>query len=889
MNLEKLKDTARKYEQKEDWRRAIDVYLKAIQEFESGKEPHPDLSLYNRVGDLYMKVNDPAAAVRSYERAADLYTEQGFLNNAIALCGKILRVNPGRVQTYYKLAQIHARKNMLLEAKRNLIEYLERMNHAGELDAAFEAVKVFADHFPANQEIRFMLIELLRAASREDEARKQVEVVAQELESRGDAVGAQRTREQLEEEAEEVEEVRPAPTGRGGLVFLDTGFAPASPRASTPQSPVVERRAGTPAQVPKEAQPTPMPLPPVEPPIEAAVSAELIEELAEEMPLIDLDTAELADEAEVARLDDLIEDVATSPADALPGEMDILLEPAFDSVEDDDVAGSGPLEGLEVLPPPEDVDAPDGFVAEEPPEIAELLAGDEEAESSLLAEPEVAEELEPIGEMELEEFEELVESTADADDEFFVADEEPVAPEFVAAGGTTEEEALPELADEFVSPPPEPGMATVDELEGQVLEDPENPELHRRLGEALLLQGETARASDEFELALSGYELLELRDQAEALVDLLITLHPDSVRYYQKRVEYSYRTGDRNRLLDAYLDLGDALLRMQADDKAAAVYGRVLEHDPQSPRARYGLQQLGLLAEEDLAAEVDEFAPAEEAAAPPTGDEVQEDSYAGAEAEEPVADELAEPEAVADAVPDEMLDDEAMQETLRDEAIEAELALDEALAQTLEAERGAPPPPPPPEPTPAARPVSVPAGDPLGFVDLGSLIMEEDGPRDTRMKGEQLETTGDEQRDFEDMLAQFKKGIDENVGHDDYEAHYDLGIAFKEMGLFDEAIAEFQKALRDPGGRLRTSEALGVAFFEKGQMAVAEAVLRRAVDTLEGGDDQKIGLVYWLGRACEAQGRVPEARQSYERAMAVDIQFMDLRERVGRLGTAPAQ
>ena len=226
MNLEKLKDTARKYEQKEDWRRAIDVYLKAIQEFESGKEPHPDLSLYNRVGDLYMKVNDPAAAVRSYERAADLYTEQGFLNNAIALCGKILRVNPGRVQTYYKLAQIHARKNMLLEAKRNLIEYLERMNHAGELDAAFEAVKVFADHFPANQEIRFMLIELLRAASREDEARKQVEVVAQELESRGDAgakpvsrntrpprpVGAGRTSSTSSASSSSCSRVRCAPT-----------------------------------------------------------------------------------------------------------------------------------------------------------------------------------------------------------------------------------------------------------------------------------------------------------------------------------------------------------------------------------------------------------------------------------------------------------------------------------------------------------------------------------------------------------------------------------------------------------------------------------------------------------------------------------------------------
>ena len=57
MNFEKLKDAARKFEQKEDWRRAIEVYLKAIQEFESGHDPAPDLSIYNRVGDLYLKAN----------------------------------------------------------------------------------------------------------------------------------------------------------------------------------------------------------------------------------------------------------------------------------------------------------------------------------------------------------------------------------------------------------------------------------------------------------------------------------------------------------------------------------------------------------------------------------------------------------------------------------------------------------------------------------------------------------------------------------------------------------------------------------------------------------------------------------------------------------------
>jgi tetratricopeptide (TPR) repeat protein len=154
------------------------------------------------------------------------------------------------------------------------------------------------------------------------------------------------------------------------------------------------------------------------------------------------------------------------------------------------------------------------------------------------------------------------------------------------------------------------------------------------------------------------------------------------------------------------------------------------------------------------------------------------------------------------------------------------------------------------------------------------------------MKVETERPTGDEQKDFQETLEQFKKGIEANLGTEDYEAHYDLGVAFKEMGLLDEAIAEFQKALRAPNGRLRTSEALGVTFVEKGQFAIAETILRRAVDALPGGDDEKIGLLYWLGRACESQGKARDARSSYERALAVDIRFMDLNDRIQRLGTS---
>jgi len=95
------------------------------------------------------------------------------------------------------------------------------------------------------------------------------------------------------------------------------------------------------------------------------------------------------------------------------------------------------------------------------------------------------------------------------------------------------------------------------------------------------------------------------------------------------------------------------------------------------------------------------------------------------------------------------------------------------------------------------------------------MILDEAGPRDARMRIDRREPQGDdEQREFQEILEQFKRGIDENLDTDDYEAHYDLGVAFKEMGLLDEAIAEFQKALREPDGRLRTSEALGIAFYD---------------------------------------------------------------------------
>lgn len=831
MNFEKLKDAARKYEQKEEWRRAIEVYLQAIREFEAGHDPVPDLAIYNRVGDLYLKANEPGAAVQAYERAADLYGEQGFYNNAIALCGKILRVNPGRIQVYLKLAYLHARKNVVIEAKKNLLEYLERMNALGQLDAAFKALREFADQFPGNKDIRLMLVELLRASSRNAEAREELEKLASDLEARGDTVGARKTLMKLQAlEQEEIGAEKEPPKRKGGeLVFLDTGVESAGKtgRAARKTVPTPLPRKSEPRRSSPRGPAAPSGLPLIDvtdqPPPEAPEPLEVETSSLVDTPLTLESVQPLSDEAQLE---------ATASGDIARA---LGFEPT--RVESDQVEPVSPLEGLELEQPlPESVDleaVSSGLDLERATDLGEDLTGVSSVREVLLPDPlDVSPELAADLTLDLE-----GQPTQPSE-----AGQEPlglelIEPEPAATFGTAQGGGEGQVSFLQVEPLPTPSIS---ELEDRVLDDPDDPEAHRALGEALIASGEMLRGQEELELALSGYETREDWVHASDLIEELIRLEPNGVRYHQKRVEVAFRTGDRGRLVDAYLELADALVRVGAVDKALAVYRRVAEHDPENMRA---------LAAIDALTPVEEPPPAPPPPAPPTGQAGRSSGRRTAPAEPP--------------------------------ARRPSEAVGEAFTESSAGPRTSEPASRQSAPAPAPGPEPVEAGG--DFVDLGALILDDNRPRDTRMRVEDEEPTGDEQRDFEDMLQQFKRGIEENIAAEDFQAHYDLGVAFKEMGLLDEAIAEFQKALRAPEVRLKTTEALGTAFFEKGQYAIAEAILRRGVESLGATDDEQIGLLYWLGRAQEAQGKVEVAVPNYERVLAVDIGFQDTSQRMSRL------
>jgi len=168
------------------------------------------------------------------------------------------------------------------------------------------------------------------------------------------------------------------------------------------------------------------------------------------------------------------------------------------------------------------------------------------------------------------------------------------------------------------------------------------------------------------------------------------------------------------------------------------------------------------------------------------------------------------------------------------------------------------------------------------YINLGDELRVDDVPRDTRMVVPEEEPTGDEQADFADMLRKFKAGIARNVAPEDHQSHYDLAIAYKEMGLVDEAIAEFQKALAGPTNRLPTYEALGQCFLEKEQFKLASSILSRALNE-RASEDQLVGILYLLGRAAELQGKADEALAYYQRVFVVDIQFRDIVDRMSEV------
>jgi tetratricopeptide (TPR) repeat protein len=143
---------------------------------------------------------------------------------------------------------------------------------------------------------------------------------------------------------------------------------------------------------------------------------------------------------------------------------------------------------------------------------------------------------------------------------------------------------------------------------------------------------------------------------------------------------------------------------------------------------------------------------------------------------------------------------------------------------------------------------------------------------------------GAEMIDVETVFEQFKAGVAEQVSDDDSDTHFDLGIAYKEMGLYPDARREFQVAMADPRRRCLCWTMIGLIYMEEGQPRDAIEAFQSGLESPEKTATEAVGLHYELAMACEAGGLTDQARLHYEFVFQREPQYREVGQRLQRLG-----
>jgi tetratricopeptide (TPR) repeat protein len=175
------------------------------------------------------------------------------------------------------------------------------------------------------------------------------------------------------------------------------------------------------------------------------------------------------------------------------------------------------------------------------------------------------------------------------------------------------------------------------------------------------------------------------------------------------------------------------------------------------------------------------------------------------------------------------------------------------------------------------------AAAPPAPIDEANLFAEEDDFFDlaSELEGELMQeeesvSLADEEQSLEDIFREFKKGVEQQLDSEDYDTHYNLGIAYKEMGLIDEAIGEFQLASKDPKRMIECCSMLGLCFLEKGMPQLAVKWYKKGLEAPEITEDEHLGLLYDLGCAHLETGDIANAQKAFLEVYGVNTGYRDV-------------
>ncbi|MBN1962786.1 MAG: tetratricopeptide repeat protein [Deltaproteobacteria bacterium] len=143
--------------------------------------------------------------------------------------------------------------------------------------------------------------------------------------------------------------------------------------------------------------------------------------------------------------------------------------------------------------------------------------------------------------------------------------------------------------------------------------------------------------------------------------------------------------------------------------------------------------------------------------------------------------------------------------------------------------------------------------------------------------------TSDFHDEILDVFDEFKRGVAEQVAESDHETHYDLGIAYKEMGLLDDAIREFNIAARSSIRAVGALTMVGMCYLERGDSVAALKYWQDILNSPAITENDALALRYGIARSFEDADRQNDALKFYKNLYASNPNYSDVGERIQNL------
>lgn len=173
----------------QDWPNAIKEYRRLVELDQNNPNVH------NELADLYLKTNQKNEAFESFMQAIDEYTRVGLFNNAVAVCKKVLRVLPARIEVLNKLGLIRVKQGLAKEAESYYLSFLDKAAGGSfEAEAFTKLAGAIASEMPGSPAVLQKLAQCLLGYRLNDEAADVLSKLYFAQQKNGDASGCEDTR-----------------------------------------------------------------------------------------------------------------------------------------------------------------------------------------------------------------------------------------------------------------------------------------------------------------------------------------------------------------------------------------------------------------------------------------------------------------------------------------------------------------------------------------------------------------------------------------------------------------------------------------------------------------------------------------------------------------------